>query len=125
MLMSRDGRRIVSHKPKNLKLQIEKEILEMEEEIILTPPEIICEEVEEEILEEEIVIEPIVILEEVEEDERVICINTNIIYKNNKEASTLTGVSSGAIKRCCNGDTKSAGKDEEGNKLVWKYVKDL
>ena len=60
-----------------------------------------------------------------EEDERVICVNTNEIYENNKVASEMTGVSAGAIKRCCNGDTKSAGKDEEGNKLVWKYVKDL
>ncbi len=145
--MSRDGRRIVSHKPKNLRLQIEKEILEIEEEI-LTPPEIIHEEVTEEIKEvaeeeikeviiEEILIEPMIYEIKTpdymeyemdfrkEEDERVICINTNIEYENNKIASELTGVHSGAIKRCCNGDTKSAGKDEEGNKLVWKYVKDL
>ncbi len=120
--MSRDGKRLASHKPKNLRLQIEKEILEMEEEVILTPPEIIYEETE------EVLIEPIVIKEtdfENEEDERIICINTNVIYENNKIAGEQTGISSGAIKRCCNEDTKSAGKDEEGNKLVWKYVKDL
>ena len=111
--------RLINHKPKNLRIQIEKEILEMEEDVILTPPEIIYEE---DVAEEEIIIEPIVILEE---DERVICVNTNEIYENNKVASEMTGVSAGAIKRCCNGDTKSAGKDEEGNKLVWKYVKDL
>ena len=77
---------------------------------------------------EEVLIEPIVIKEtdfENEEDERIICINTNVIYENNKIAGEQTGISSGAIKRCCNEDTKSAGKDEEGNKLVWKYVKDL
>lgn len=133
MLMGREGR-IVSHRPKNLKTQIEKEIIEdflYEEEFkideIKTPPIFI---------EEEVIVEPIVIIEDLEEkdefddveqieDERVICINTNVIYKNNKEAGMLTGINSGAIKRCCNGDTKSAGKDEEGNKLKWKYLKDL
>lgn len=73
--------------------------------------------------EEEKVVEPIVIKEEI--DERVICINYDIIYKDNKEASELTGVNAGAIKRCCEGETKSAGKDEDGKKLVWKYVRDM
>lgn len=60
-----------------------------------------------------------------EEDERVICINTNEIYKNNKEASKETGVNAGSIKKCCNGNSKSAGKDENGNKLIWKYCRDV
>lgn len=76
-------------------------------------------------------VEPIVIefvedLEKVEViDERVICLNTEVIYDDYKHASKETGVSMGAIKRCCDGATKSAGKDEEGNKLVWKYVRDI
>ena len=89
--------------------------------------------------EEEKVVEPIVI-KEIEEkfdymeaendfkeevDERVICINTEVIYEDYKDASEKTGVNMGAIKRCCDGSTKSAGKDEEGNKLVWKYVRDI
>ena len=76
-------------------------------------------------------VEPIVIefveeLEKVEAiDERVICLNTEVIYDDYKHASKETGISMGAIKRCCDGATKSAGKDEEGNKLVWKYIKDV
>ena len=81
-------------------------------------------------------VEPIVIefveeleVEELEKveviDERVICLNTEVIYDDYKHASKETGVSMGAIKRCCDGATKSAGKDEEGNKLVWKYVRDI
>ena len=76
-------------------------------------------------------VEPIVIefVEELEKveviDERVICLNTEVIYDDYKHASKETGVSMGAIKRCCDGATKSAGKDEEGNKLVWKYVRDV
>ena len=58
-------------------------------------------------------------------DERVICLNTNEIFADNKEAGEKMDVSAGSIKRCCNGDTKSAGKDKDGNKLVWKYVRDL
>ncbi len=85
-----------------------------EEELLLTPPELIGDEK---------VIEPIVIIEEI--DERVICINYDVVYKDNKEASELTGVSASAIKRCCNGEIKTAGKDEDGNKLVWKYVRDM
>ena len=59
------------------------------------------------------------------EDERVICVNTGEIFADNKEAGEKMDVSAGSIKRCCNGDTKSAGKDKDGNKLVWKYVRDL
>ena len=76
-------------------------------------------------------VEPIVIefVEELEKveviDERVICLNTEVIYDDYKHASKETGVSMGAIKRCCDGATKSAGKNEEGNKLVWKYVRDV
>lgn len=84
--------------------------------------------------EEEKIIEPIVILddvlekdiaEELREDERVICLNTEVIYDDYKHASKESGINAGAIKRCCDGATKSAGKDEEGNKLVWKYFKDV
>ena len=84
--------------------------------------------------EKEKIIEPIVILddvlekdiaEELREDERVICLNTGVIYDDYKHASKESGINAGAIKRCCNSTTKSAGKDEEGNKLVWKYFKDV
>ena len=57
--------------------------------------------------------------------EPVICLNTGIVYDNNKIAMQETGVNSGAIKRNCRGFTKSAGKDENGKKLVWKFAKDV
>ena len=62
---------------------------------------------------------------EEKEDIRVVCVNTKEVFEDNKDASEKTGVNAGAIKRCCEGETKSAGKDEEGNKLVWKYLKDM
>lgn len=58
-------------------------------------------------------------------EETVICENTLEIYSDNKEASKETGVSASGIKKCCNGNSKSAGKDENGNKLTWKYCKDV
>ena len=57
--------------------------------------------------------------------EPVICLNTGIIYDNNKVAMKETGVNSGAIKRNCRGFTKCAGKDENGKKLVWRFAKDI
>lgn len=57
--------------------------------------------------------------------EPVICLNTGIIYDNNKIAMQETGVNSGAIKRNCRGFTKCAGKDENGKKLVWRFAKDV
>ena len=86
-----------------------------EVEDIKTPPSFIEEE--------EVVVEPIVEVEEV--DERVICINTNKIYDNIKVASEEVGINANLIRKCCEGTFKSGGKDEEGNKLVWKFVKDL
>ena len=57
--------------------------------------------------------------------EPVICLNTGVIYDNNKVAMKETGVNSGAIKRNCRGFTKCAGKDENGKKLVWRFAKDI
>lgn len=57
--------------------------------------------------------------------EPVICLNTGVIYDNNKIAMKETGVNSGAIKRNCRGFTKCAGKDENGKKLVWRFAKDV
>lgn len=54
--------------------------------------------------------------------EKVRCINTSIIYENAQQASDITGVCRTNISKCCNGLRKSAGKDENGNKLFWEYV---
>lgn len=121
----------------------------MEEEKLIEPI-VIIEEVKEEVVEEvkeELVVEEVVeekkeekelpdysVEEFVEIDgkkvskfdiEPVICLNTGIIYDNNKIAMQETGVNSGAIKRNCRGFTKCAGKDENGKKLVWRFAKDV
>lgn len=125
----------------------------MEEEKLIEPI-VIIEEVKEEVIEEvkeEVKIEELVVEEVVEEKkeekelpdysveefveidgkkvskfdiEPVICLNTGVIYDNNKIAMQETGVNSGAIKRNCRGFTKCAGKDENGKKLVWRFAKD-
>ena len=124
---------------KRIKEKIEPRILEVEE-VMQVPQveEIIIEEVQPIIEEKKEEAQLIEVIEQINEvvkldsvidieitDNTVVCINTMKFYKDNKEASEETGVSAGSIKRCCKGDTKSAGKDAEGNKLVWKYAKDL
>ena len=112
----------------------------MEEEKLIEPI-VIIEEVKEELVVEEVVEEKkeekelsdYSVEEFVEIDgkkvskfdlEPVICLNTGVIYDNNKVAMKETGVNSGAIKRNCRGFTKCAGKDENGKKLVWRFAKD-
>lgn len=117
----------------------------MEEEKLIEPIVIIEEVVEE--VKEELVVEEVVeekkeekelpdysVEEFIEIDgkkvskfdlEPVICLNTGVIYDNNKIAMQETGVNSGAIKRNCRGFTKCAGKDENGKKLVWRFAKDV
>ena len=118
--MSLRGRRMMnSKKMKEVKkspFKIEEFEKMAEQEEIKTPPSFI---------EEEKVIEPIVILEPKEVDERVICVNTNVIYDNIEKASEEMGVSANLIKKCCEGTYKTGGKDAEGNKLVWKFIRDL
>lgn len=54
----------------------------------------------------------------------VICITTKKIYENIHEAERQTGIANQTICSCCKGKYKSAGKDENGNKLVWMYLED-
>ncbi len=104
-------------------VQIERIPIEEEEVIeVIEPTELInVSECVIEVVNEEEVSK----VEEEDLSEAVVCLNTNEIYADNKEASEKTGVGAGSIKRCCNGDIKSAGKDKDGNKLVWKYLRDL
>lgn len=130
----------VKEEPKPIHMEEEKliEPIVIKEEII----EEVIEEVKEELVVEEVVEEkkeekelPDYSVEEfVEIDgkkvskfdiEPVICLNTGVIYDNNKIAMQETGVNSGAIKRNCRGFTKCAGKDENGKKLVWRFAKDV
>lgn len=128
---------VVKEEPKPIYMEEEKliEPIVIKEEVI---EEVIIEEVKEELVVEEKKEEkelPDYSVEEfVEIDgkkvskfdiEPVICLNTGVIYDNNKIAMQETGVNSGAIKRNCRGFTKCAGKDENGKKLVWRFAKDV
>lgn len=55
---------------------------------------------------------------------KVICITTGEIFESTIEAEIKTGISHGNISSCCNKKLKSAEKDENGNKLVWKYLEE-
>lgn len=54
----------------------------------------------------------------------VICITTGKIYGSTREAERYTRVAYQSIVRCCRGKSKSAGKDENGNKLTWMFLED-
>lgn len=53
-----------------------------------------------------------------EEDKKVICLDTRIVYENSKDAESKTVAKANAITRCCNGNCKRAGK------MRWQYYKD-
>lgn len=53
-----------------------------------------------------------------EEDKKVICLDTGIVYENSKDAESKTIAKANAITRCCRGNCKKAGK------LRWQYYKD-
>lgn len=50
----------------------------------------------------------------------VLCIETGVIYSSAREAERITGISQATISKCCNGDSGSAGKMENGEKLHWR-----
>ena len=54
----------------------------------------------------------------------VICITTGKIYVSTYEAERHTKVAFQSISACCRGKGKSAGKDENGNKLIWMHLED-
>lgn len=51
----------------------------------------------------------------------VVCLNTEQIFNSQKEAGDFYNMDYYTIGRCCNGLIKSAGKLENGTKLVWVY----
>lgn len=53
---------------------------------------------------------------------KVMLVNTGKIFNTVTEASNKYNVHRSAIAKCCRGEYKFAGKDEEGNKLIWKYI---
>lgn len=53
-----------------------------------------------------------------EEDKKVICLDTGIVYENSKDAESKTVAKANAITRCCRGNCKKAGK------MKWQYYSD-
>lgn len=55
---------------------------------------------------------------------KVICITTGKIFNTIKEGAEYYSINRNSIISCCRGKYKSAGKLEDGTKLVWMYYKD-
>ncbi len=53
---------------------------------------------------------------------KVKCLNNGVIYESASEAARTVGISGSLIMRCCRGERKSAGKDENMNALHWIYI---
>ena len=53
---------------------------------------------------------------------KVVCVNTGQIYESANAAKRATGAEH--IGDCCSGKLQSAGKDKDGNALIWKYLEE-
>src|SRR5699024_2566775 len=49
------------------------------------------------------------------------CINDGVIYESASQAGRERGISASGIMRACR-ESKTAGKDPQGNPLKWEYV---
>lgn len=53
---------------------------------------------------------------------KVKCLNNGTVYESASEAGRQVGISGSLIMRCCRGERKSAGKDNNMNPLHWIYL---
>lgn len=53
---------------------------------------------------------------------KVLCITTSKKFESIVEANEFYNISQGSINKCCSGILKSAGKLEDGTRLVWRYL---
>lgn len=53
---------------------------------------------------------------------KVLLVNTGEIFVSASEASRIYNIPASNISGCCRGVRKSAGKNNEGKKLIWKYI---
>lgn len=58
------------------------------------------------------------------DDKPIICVITGEIYSCIKEATYKLNIDGGSIFKCCNGMRLTAGMDENGQLLSWKYLCD-
>ena len=52
----------------------------------------------------------------------VTLVNTGEVFISSTEAGKINNIPPTNITACCKGKRKSAGKDSNGNKLIWKYT---
>ena len=57
-------------------------------------------------------------------DKRIICLNNKKIYGSLRDVEKETGIANSTISKCVQHKLKSAGKGENGNKLVWMYYRE-
>lgn len=57
-------------------------------------------------------------------DDRVVCLNYNMVFKNSKEASVFFKLDKSCISKCCRGERRSCGKDEFGKPMRWVKYKE-
>ena len=50
------------------------------------------------------------------------CMTTKEVFCSASEAGRQKHIGASAISACCRGVRKSAGKDSQGNKLIWRYI---
>ncbi len=87
-----------------------------EEPTIEVPKPVAEEPVEEPIAKME---EPVEDVEKNPDDQRkIICIKTGVVYNNAREAAEDTGANPSSIIRCCNGNCKTA------KGMKWEYYED-
>lgn len=53
---------------------------------------------------------------------KVLLVNTGEIFPSASEAGRQYNINASCISACCRGVRKSAGKDKNKNKLIWKYI---
>lgn len=54
----------------------------------------------------------------------VICLNTKQIFDNINQVEQILGIDHSSVSKVCNGKAKSAGKSENGEKLIWMFLSD-
>ena len=57
-------------------------------------------------------------------DFRVVCLNTKKIFESATKGAIEYNCDNASVSKCCKKQMKSAGKDKNGNKLIWRYYKD-
>ena len=56
---------------------------------------------------------------------KIVCENYKLLFENAKCAGIYFNISSSCIIRCCSGKGNYGGKTADGEKLIWKYAKDI